>query len=118
MIISKPPKLPGPSGISKYIQTDLYSWLQSLVSGINGRLNFDDNFQSFISEDIEISAGETAIISNELNVIPNERYIVRQIGNGIISDGEWDIDSLRLVNNGAVSVTISVRFFHIYQPTQ
>lgn len=115
MIIQNPPRLPSPSGLGKYVQSDLYSWLKNFVSGINGRLSFDDNFSSFLAKDVVIAAGAEATIPNELAVVPNERYIVRQTGNGVITDGEWDLNTLRLVNNGSVSVTISVRFFHVYR---
>lgn len=117
MIANNPPRLPSREGIGKYVQSDLFAWLRNFTSGFNGRLSFDDNFPSFIAQDIEIEAGETAEIPNQLSVTPNERYIVRQIGDGVITDGTWDINTLRLVNNGAVTVTISVRFFHMFQPT-
>lgn len=115
MIINNPPRLPSQKGIGKYVQSDLFAWLKNFIAGINGRLSFDDNFPSFLARDVEIAAGATALIPNQLSVIPNERIIVRQTGNGVITDGVFDIDTLRLVNNGAVTVTISVRFFHIYQ---
>lgn len=115
MIAKNPPRLPSVSGIAKYVQSDLFDWMLDLKSGINGKLNFDENFQSFLAENVVIGAGATALISNALNVVPNERYIVRQTGNGVITDGVWDINTLRLVNNGAVSVTISVRFFNVYR---
>lgn len=116
MIVNNPPRLPSTQGIAKYVQADLFAWLKNFISGINGRLSFNDNFPSFIAQDVTIASGATALIPNQLSVIPNERMIVRQIGSGVITDGTWDIDTLRLVNSGAVSVTISVRFFHVFQP--
>lgn len=115
MIINNPPKLPSRQGIEKYVQSDLFSWLRNFVAGFNGRISFDDNFSSFLAQDVEIAAGATALIPNALSVIPNERYIVRQTGDGVITDGTWDIKTLRLVNNGSVTVTISVRFFHVFR---
>lgn len=115
MIFKRPPKLASLTGLAKYLQADLFAWLKQLTNGMNGRLNFDENFQSFIVRDLEIEAGATAIISNQLNVIPNERIVVKQTGDGVITDGTWDVRALRLVNNGAVSVTIDVRFFHNYR---
>lgn len=117
MIIQNPPRLPSQKGLGKYVQSDLYSWIKNFVSGVNGRLNFDDNFSSFIAKDITIAAGAETLIPNQLKVVPNERYIVRQIGDGVITDGEWDQQTVRLVNNGSVSVTVSVRFFHVYRFT-
>lgn len=115
MIVKQPPRLPSVSGIDKYVQSDLFNWMQDVKSGINGKLNFNENFNSFLAENVTIGAGATAEIPNALLVIPNERYIVRQTGNGVITDGTWDVNTLRLVNNGAVSVTINVRFFHVYR---
>ena len=115
MIFKNPPRLPSISGISKYVQSDLFNWMLDVKSGINGKLNFDDNFSSFLAENITIMSGESVSIPNALQVTPNERYIVRQTGNGVITDGAWDINTLRLVNNGAVSVTVSVRFFFVYR---
>jgi len=117
MIVENPPRLPSKEGISKYVQSDLFAWLKNLVTGINGRLNFNNNFNSFVVNDVEIAAGATAVIDNQLGVIPNERYIVRQTGNGVITDGDWTVDALELVNNGAVTVVISVRFFYVNQFT-
>lgn len=115
MIVKNPPRLPSVTGIAKYVQSDLFNWMQDIKAGINGKLTFDENFTSFLAENITIAAGETAEIPNALQVTPNERIIVRQIGNGVITDGTWDVNTLRLVNNGAVSVTISVRFFFVYR---
>jgi len=117
MIVENPPKLPSKEGIGKYVQSDLFSWFKNLVTGLNGRLSFDENFNSFVVNDIAIAAGATAVIDNQLGVIPNERYIVRQTGNGVITDGNWTIEALELVNNGSVAVVISVRFFYVNQFT-
>jgi len=117
MIIENPPRLPSIQGINKYVQSDLFAWLRNLVTAINGRISFDDNFNSFLVRDLEITAGSTVVIDNQLGVTPNERIIVRQTGNGVITDGTWTIDSLELTNNGAVTVVISVRFFYVNQFT-
>lgn len=113
MIVKNPPRLPSVSGLSKYLQSDLFSWMQDVKSGINGKLNFDENFPSFLADNVVIEAEGTAEIPNPLRVVPNERYIVRQKGDAVITDGNWDINTLRLINNGKVSVTISVRFFFV-----
>lgn len=117
MIVENPPKLPSREGISRYVQNNLFAWFQKLVAGVNGRLNFNDNFNSFVVEGVTIAAGATVVITNQLRNIPNERTVVRQTGNGVITDGSWNIESLELVNNGAVEVVISVRFFYVNQLT-
>ena len=90
----------------------LPSLLKSLSSGLN-KLTFGENFNTFKTE-VTIPATTELAIRNELrDVIPSEYFISRQTGNGLITDGttEWTSDYLYLYNNGAVSATITVRFF-------
>ena len=110
MIFNNPPKLPSASGVARYVQTDLFSWFKNLSSGLL-RLNLLENFEAFRVSDLLIPAGETILITNALTVLPTSRLIVRQTGNGLVTDGTWDIKVLRLINNGAVDVTISVIFY-------
>lgn len=110
MIFNNPPRLPSATGVSKYLQVDLYSWMKSLFAGLL-KLNFKDNFDSFTVENLTIPAGETVNITNGLGFIPFGRLIVRQTGNGVVTDGTWDLETLRLFNNGAVDVVITVIFF-------
>jgi len=75
-------------------------------------LTFDDNFRGFKAT-LTISSGSEGRIRNQLNFVPTE-YIVTSIdGDAVISKGtsEWDSNYLYLYNNGASSVTITVRFF-------
>ena len=115
MIIKQPPRLGSFSGTAQYVQSPLFSFLKSLASCLNGNLSFSDNFNSFVIRDVEIAAGGTANIDNQLQIIPNERYIVRQTGNGVITDGDWTLETLELVNQGAEDVVIDVRFFNVYE---
>jgi len=115
MIIKQPPRLGSFAGIAPYVQSPLFSWMKSVASGLNGNLSFNDNFNSFVVRNVEIAAGATVNIDNQLGIIPNERYIVRQTGNGVITDGEWTRETLQLVNQGAETVVIDVRFFAVYE---
>lgn len=110
MIIKNPPKLASSSNIAPYLQNDLFSWMKDVATGLI-RLDFKDNFQSFRVNDLTIDAGQEVRITNILPFVPSARIIVRQTGNGLVTDGVWDIQILRLINNGAVPVTISVIFF-------
>jgi len=111
MIFDNPPRMISKVNMENYLQIYLFKWMRNISSGLNGFLDFDRNFQSFLAKDVEIAAGSEAEIPNPLNGIPTERYIVRQTGDGVITDGTWDAQTLRLFNNGAVDVVISVRFF-------
>jgi len=112
MIFRHPPKYPSFSNVGKYLQIDLFPWLQTLYSGIL-KLNLTDNFDSFLIEKLEIANGETVKISNgfkgRLNgVIPTHRIVTRQSGNGYITDGEWGESFLELINNGPADTVINV----------
>lgn len=110
MIINNPPKLPSTLNPVNYLQNELWNWMKN-VSTAFVRLGLVENFEAQRTNDVVIAAGATAEITNRLNFIPSARIIVRQTGNGVITDGSWDIQTLRLTNNGAVSVTISVIFY-------
>jgi len=110
MIFNNPPRLPSNTGVNKYLQIDLFSWMKSLFAGLL-KLSFKDNFQSFTVEELTIPAGTEVNITNQLGTIPTARLIVRQTGDGLVTDGVWDLQTVRLFNNGAVDVTITVIFF-------
>lgn len=109
MIFNTPPRLPFAEAVGKYVQTELYGWFRNLSTGLL-KLNLVENFESFRVDDVVIAAGATTEITNDLRVVPTSRLIVRQTGNGVVTDGVWDLNVLRLINNGATSVTISVIF--------
>ena len=73
-------------------------------------ISIDSNFNGFIARDVTILAGETARIQHFLGVIPKWRIILRQTGNGVITDvpSEWNTKTIVLKNNGAESVTLSL----------
>lgn len=110
MIFNTPPRLPFAESVGKYVQTELYSWFRNLSTGLI-KLNFVENFESFRVDNITIAAGATQEITNDLRVIPQSKLIVKQTGDGLVTDGVWDLRVVRLINNGANTVTISVIFF-------
>jgi hypothetical protein len=63
-----------------------------------------------VAKDVVIASGATVKIQHFLGVIPKWRIILRQTGNGVITDvpSEWNTKTISLKNNGAESVTISV----------
>lgn len=117
MLFKFPPKLTSKGYINKYLETDLWQWFRDLSVGLL-KLNFGENFESFRVDNVVIKSGTEIAISNQLktksnNSIPNSRIIVRQIGNGLVTDGStaWTINLLYLFNQGPDDVTISVVFF-------
>ncbi len=117
MIIRPPPKLTNRLSYIKYLEVDLWSWLKDLSTGML-KINFDQNFQSFIVNDVEIPAGTEVGISNQFQtaypgLIPSGRIIIRQRGDANIIDGDtkWNVKQLYLKNPSANDATVSVLFF-------
>jgi hypothetical protein len=117
MLFKFPPKLGSKAGIIKYLETDLWTWFRDLSVGLL-KINFAENFESFRVENLNIKNGQEVAIPNQLktkanNSIPTSRIIVRQKGNGLVTDGPtaWTSNLVYLINNGPDDVTISVIFF-------
>jgi hypothetical protein len=117
MIIRPPPKLTNKSGSLKYLEVDLWSWLKDLSVGLL-KIDFQQNFQAFIVENVSIPAGQEVPITNQFQtsypgVIPSGRIITRQKGDANIIDGNtaWTTTQLYLRNPSANDATVSVLFF-------
>lgn len=112
MKIRNPPKLTNRNSTVKYIEIDLWSWLRELSTGLQS-INFQDNFISFMIENITIPAGQQVAISNQLTTIPTGRIITRQLGDANIIDGttKWTNLFVYLQNPSLNDAIISVIFF-------
>lgn len=117
MIIRTPPKLTNRSGIIKYIDVDLWSWLKDLSIGLL-KIDFVQNFQSFRVDNLSIPAGMEVAIPNHFRtaypgIIPSSRIIVRQQGDANIIDGVsvWTENQVFLRNPSANDAVISIIFF-------
>lgn len=117
MIIRTPPKLTNRNSVIKYVEIDLWSWLKELSNGLL-KIDFKQNFQSFIVENLSIPAGIEVSITNQFKVsypgvIPSGRIIIRQIGDANIIDGNtsWTESQVFLRNPSANDAVISVLFF-------
>lgn len=110
MIVKNPPKISSPSNIYQFLMSEMFTWMKDICTGLI-RLDFLENFQSYRVTGLLIAAGDTVNITNPLPFIPRTRLIVKQTGNGLVTDGEWTIQVLKLINNGADPVTVSVIFF-------
>jgi hypothetical protein len=117
MRIKRPPKLTNRSSLVKFVEVDLWSWLRELANGTL-KINFNDNFQGFIVEDLKIPATTEIQIYNQFRTtypgkIPSGRIIVRQKGNANIIDGQepWTADFVYLLNPSANEAVITVFFY-------
>ena len=91
-----------------------YKKANSLVELLNftlKRLALSKNFDSYIAE-VSMIAGEEKTISHFLGVRPKYRIILRQEGNGVLSDipSLWTEKVAVIKNNGAVAVTATIMF--------
>jgi hypothetical protein len=73
-------------------------------------ISIDSNFSGYVIRNLTIDAGGKIQISHFLGVIPKWRIILRQTGNGVITDipEEWTTKAISLKNNGPEDVTISI----------
>jgi len=117
MIIRPPPKLTNRDTSIKYLEVDLWSWLKELSLGLL-KINFKDNFQAFIVQNVSIPAGVEVSIANQFRtaypgMIPSGRIITRQQGNANIIDGvtPWTANQVYLLNPSANDAVVSVLFF-------
>lgn len=85
--------------------------LKRLLDAGLQRLKLDENFQNF-QVTVTIPNGSEAKIANQLKSLPKKRIIIRQSGNGLVTDGDtpWDLDNVYLKNHGPADTTITVLF--------
>ena len=87
---------------------DIVNLTRQLAVGLRD-LTFADNFAS-TEIAVTIAAGVESRIRHSLQVVPTRYIIVNQEGNGLVTNGSTanTTNHLYLLNNGAVSVTITV----------
>jgi len=98
------------SYLFRYLTEEFNACLKDLFSGLR-RINFVDNFEQFEAT-VTMASGETVNIKNSLGYPVTKRIIVRQTGNGLVTDGTgvWNTDSVSLKNHGPDEVTVTVLF--------
>lgn len=82
----------------------------NFLSFFNKSLSIQSNFNGYISENVVVPAASEVSIQHFLGVVPKWRIILRQTGNGVITDvnSKWSNKIIALYNNGAEDVTISI----------
>jgi hypothetical protein len=83
------------------------------VEFLNKNISLRSNFNCYVAENVVLAAGTTVKIQHFLGVVPKWRIILRQTGNGVITDvndspSDWNDKIISLKNNGAVEVVLSV----------
>jgi hypothetical protein len=86
-----------------------YNKLINYLNFFNKSISLQSNFNGYIAE-VKIDAGASVKIQHFLGVKPKWRIILKQTGNGVITDipEEWSENVISLKNNGVESVIVSV----------
>lgn len=92
---------------------DLVDKTNDLIDSFNflsSKLSLKENFDGQIIENISFAAGEDKVIPHKLGILPKYRIILRQEGNGVLSDtpSGWNKFQIKVKNNGAVEVTATI----------
>jgi len=89
---------------------EMLNRLTTSYSTLNKFISIQSNFDGYIAENVVISSGATVKIQHFLGVKPKWRIILRQTGNGVITDipSEWTDKVISLKNNGGEEVVLSV----------
>jgi hypothetical protein len=92
---------------------EIKSRLNDLIDAFifqSSSISIESNFNGYVAKDVEIAPGESLNIQHFLGVIPKWRVILKQVGNGVITDvnEKWNTKFICLKNNGSEKVTISI----------
>ena len=94
---------------SKEFSEDQYSLLTTALNDFFQNVGLD-NFGGQTISNISIPQGQRLRISHSLKVVPQYRIILRQTGNGVISDGDWNSNFIELINNSSDETVILTVF--------
>lgn len=90
---------------------DFRELIRTLSVGLQ-RLDFDENFDGQINEDLTLTSGQELQIRNSLNFIPSKCIILFQRGNANVTAGDTENDTnyLYIKNHGPDTATVTVAF--------
>lgn len=99
--------LPDDSSSEEVIKA--HNKLISAFNFLNKNISLQSNFNCYVAQ-VKIPATSSLSIQHFLGVVPKYRIILRQEGNGVITDipSGWTSDVITLYNNGAVEVSLTV----------
>lgn len=88
-----------------------YNTLIMYLNLLTKTLSLQSNFDGYVVE-VSIPATSSVAIPHFLGVTPKYRIILRQTGNGVLTDvvssSAWNDKVITLYNNGAVTVTATI----------
>jgi hypothetical protein len=99
--------LPEDAEVSQII--DAYNDMVNSYNFLNKFISFQSNFDGYIVN-VTLPATTRVDVQHFLGITPKFRVILRQEGNGVITDipSGWNDKVIALYNNGAVQVKITV----------
>jgi len=102
------PELDSEATIDQVIES--YNTLVTSYNYFNKSISLQSNFDGYIAENVVFAIGAEVKIQHFLGIKPKWRIILRQVGNGVLTDipSEWNDKTITLKNNGAVEVTATI----------
>lgn len=99
--------IPDDADLPKVI--DEYNEMVDAFNFLGKNLSLQSNFNCQII-DVEFTAGQTKRVFHRLGIVPRYRLVLRQEGNGLITDVplSWTDKYITLVNNGAVAIKATI----------
>lgn len=96
-------------GITGEDVINAHNKLVAAFNFISKNMSLQSNFNCYVAE-VTLPATSQVSVQHFLGVVPKYRIILRQVGNGVISDipSGWTSDVITLYNNGAVEVKATV----------
>jgi hypothetical protein len=90
-------------------KVDTLNELIDAFNFLNSKISLKQNFDGEIIS-VTFKASETKTIPHKLGKVPGGRIIIKQEGNGVLSDipSKWTEKSIQMINNGAVTVTATI----------
>jgi hypothetical protein len=88
---------------------DKLNYFMKEFSNFSKSLSFQNNFDGYIAS-VVFPASSSVQIEHFLGVTPKWRVVLRQEGNGVLSDisSGWNEDYITMTNNGIEVVTASI----------
>lgn len=98
-------------GFTREFTKEAFGQLVDILSTGLAKLTIDDNIDCQVVERVTIPAGTEVNVPHSLKAIPKYRTIVRQIGGGLIIDGDvnnWTTSNIFLKNTGGTDAIVTV----------
>lgn len=97
-------------GITAQQVIDAHNKLVTAYNFLSRNISLQSNFNCYIAQ-VTIPATSQIQVQHFLGVIPKYRIILRQEGNGVITDipSGWTSDVITLYNNGSVEVKATIQ---------